>query len=858
MSERPTVPIAPPSAGLGLLGDYLIQRGLVSPAAIRMALQEQTISHERLGSILVRSGFLARKDLVQAILAIAPDRIHGEELYTPRVPVAALEATRTILVAEADGVLYLGTLGSEMSARIALAPYFPDHDLQFVPLRPEQLDNYLARLRGLQTDDSNLVERLIREALLENASDVHLIPKTGSYSVFYRTLGVLEPAREGTLDEYQTLVSRIKDLSRMDIAERRLPQDGGFQLEYSGRYIDLRVATIPAVDGEVVVIRLLDPDNVRPSLDGLGITRVKEWRRGVSHPDGLCLICGPTGCHGKGTPILMFDGGIKPVEDVRVGDELMGPDSRPRKVIRLYRGIGPLYDIVPNRGGESFVVNDEHVLSLVRTNDGTKFSGTVQNIAVKDYLQQTKTFKHTHKLYRAEVDWAEKELPVDPYLIGALLGDGCLTGKSVRICNPDFEIIEHLTCLAEAENLKLTGTDWNRAPVFGFTAALGRNPNGSYKSNGLVAKLRLLGLLPIDSASKFVPQGYKTGSRKQRLSLLAGLLDTDGFSDGGSGYGFVSKSQRLVADLAFVARSLGLLATRRPIQKSIQGTTFQGDYWALSISGPALDEAPLKLGRKHSNAWNGNRDAKRTGFDVRSLGVGPYYGFQVDEDNLYVLGDFTVTHNSGKTTTLNATVREMDRLGRAIFSAEDPVEYRQAYVRQVNVNPGIGLDFSRSLRAFMRADPDVIILGEIRDLDTAQMAVRAAETGHLVLATLHTDSVHGAFARLRDIGMHDYELKYLLRSVLVQRLVRVQCPKCHGAGCPSCHGKGYSSRMPVSECAYFGSEEEVGQMFAGHRSWPTMREDAAQAVLSGLTDEREVIRVFGPEILHTLAQVKGA
>jgi len=485
-------------ARVELLGKYLIDSGLVSQAAVNMALLEQSVTGDRLGTILVRSGFLTRKDLIEALLKISPDRLHGEELYTPKVPVEVLEETQTLLVAEADRILYLGTLGSELTSSLRLKPYFPEHRFVFVPLRVEHLDSYLSRLRGILSEEGNIVDRLIREGLLQGASDIHILPKTDSYTIFFRLLGVLEPYREGTIEEYQILVSRIKDLARMDIAERRLPQDGGFQMEYSGRYVDLRIATVPTVDGETVVIRLLDPDNVRPSLEGLGITRVEEWRRGTSCPDGLCLICGPTG--------------------------------------------------------------------------------------------------------------------------------------------------------------------------------------------------------------------------------------------------------------------------------------------------------------------------------------------------------------SGKTTTLNATAREMDRLGRAIYSADDPVEYRQAYIRQVNVNPSIGLDFSRALRSFMRDDPDVIILGEIRDLDTAQMAIRAAETGHLVLATLHTESIHGAFDRLRDLGLHDYELKYLLRGVLVQRLVRTLCPECHGQGCPHCRGKGYAGRTPISECAYFSDEAAVLRMIEGYRDWPTLRDDAVRAVRDGITDKRELIRVFGPNI----------
>jgi len=171
-----------------LLGDYLIQKGWIRPEALEVALAEQAVTQERLGAILVRSGFITRAMLVEAILAISPDRIYGEELYTPRVPVKLLEDTRTLLVAEDRKTLYLGTLSSEALVRTTLAPYFPDRQFRFVPLQTDKIDDYLVRLRGLQTDESNLVERFIRSALLAGASDIHIVPKTESYSVFFRIL----------------------------------------------------------------------------------------------------------------------------------------------------------------------------------------------------------------------------------------------------------------------------------------------------------------------------------------------------------------------------------------------------------------------------------------------------------------------------------------------------------------------------------------------------------------------------------------------------------------------------------------------------------------------------------------------
>ena len=479
------------------LAEYLVKQKIVSETAMNAALAEQKVTHERLGVILNRSGFIQRKTLFEAILATNPDKMQGEQIFSNRVPTHVLTELRTMIVAETDYEVFIATTSSEFQVRFILTPYYPNTRINFVPVNHEALDSYLTDLNTLMSEDNNLVDRLLRQAARDGVSDIHIIPRYSSFTVFFRTHGVRHIVHEGTLDEYNTLSSRLKDLSRMDLAERRIPQDGGFSTDYDGKMLDLRVATLPTNNSEYIVIRLLDPDRVQPSLDGLGISDVLEWRKGVSRPDGLCLICGPTG--------------------------------------------------------------------------------------------------------------------------------------------------------------------------------------------------------------------------------------------------------------------------------------------------------------------------------------------------------------SGKTTTLNASIKEMDRFGRAIFSIEDPVEYRIPYVGQVNANPTLHLDFARAVRAFMRSDPDVIILGEVRDAETARNAVKAAETGHLVLATIHTGSIFGAVQRLRDLEVPAHELRYLLRTILVQRLMRMYCTSCGGKGCVKCTNSGCGGRAVVSECAYFASEKEVGELLEGKKWWESMLEDGVSQVVKGRTSAAEVIRVFGAE-----------
>jgi general secretion pathway protein E len=159
---------------------------------------------------------------------------------------------------------------------------------------------------------------------------------------------------------------------------------------------------------------------------------------------------------------------------------------------------------------------------------------------------------------------------------------------------------------------------------------------------------------------------------------------------------------------------------------------------------------------------------------------------------------------SGKTTTLYSLVSMLNRPEAKIFTVEDPVEYRIDGVTQLQVNPALGLDFAKALRSILRQDPDIILVGEIRDKETAQIAIQAALTGHLVLTTLHTNSAAGALTRLTDMGVEPYLIAATVRGIVGQRLVRTYCRACAGeteggATCQSCSGSKFSGRTVAYE-----------------------------------------------------------
>jgi type II secretory ATPase GspE/PulE/Tfp pilus assembly ATPase PilB-like protein len=496
-------------------GEYVYRKGLISKDALHAASLEQSVTGAKMGQILVANGFLSDKDRVEAVLATEHSRIAQEKVSKTTIPVEILAENNIIIAAEQEDRVYVASSEDERMIRMIVSEYYPNKEIEFVAYDASAMNLFLSAMHKMTSidDPTNseqlMLDRIVYNALSELASDIHIEPRAKSYNIFYRTDGVRRLIHTGSLTEYQVLIAKIKDRSAMDLAEKRKPQDGGFQMEYSSKMIDLRVSTAPVAEGgEKCVIRLLDSDRVQPNLEKLGISEVGKWRKALRHQFGICFICGPTG--------------------------------------------------------------------------------------------------------------------------------------------------------------------------------------------------------------------------------------------------------------------------------------------------------------------------------------------------------------SGKTTTLNASIREMDRFGKSIYTIEDPVEYRIPFVSQVAVNNQVGLTFATGVRGFMRMDPDVIVVGEVRDAETAANAIKAAETGHLVLATLHTGSIVGAITRLKEIGVEPHELRYLVRSIMVQTLVRTKCKHCGGDApqkfdCSYCDGSGYKGRTVVSECEYFDGPEEVNRIIPEKNkdiieTWTTKEQDAVNKMYAGMTDMAELDRVFGPAI----------
>ncbi len=212
---------------------------------------------------------------------------------------------------------------------------------------------------------------------------------------------------------------------------------------------------------------------------------------------------------------------------------------------------------------------------------------------------------------------------------------------------------------------------------------------------------------------------------------------------------------------------------------------------------------------------------------------------------------------SGKTTTLYACLARINDRKRKILTIEDPIEYLMPGVTQMQVHPKIDFTFATALRSILRHDPDVIMVGEIRDFETAETAIRTALTGHLVFSTLHTNDAAGCVTRLLDMGIEPYLAASSLECAIAQRLVRLICPDCRGAGCSACRQTGYKGRTAIFEFLHLdddirdlilrrASAGEIAKL-ARSRGMRTLREDGMEKVRQGLTTKEEVMRVTQAE-----------
>ncbi len=340
----------------------------------------------------------------------------------------------------------------------------------------------------------------------------------------------------------------------------------------------------------------------------------------------------------------------------------------------------------------------------------------------------------------------------------------------------------------------------------------------------------------------------------------------------------------LLRDVVAPARALApLLTSRIKVMARLdiaEKRLPQDGRVALRIGGHEIDVRVSTLPAQH-----GERvvlrllDRDTVDLDLARLGMTPrdhaVFADMLTRPNGLIL--VTGPTGSGKTTTLYAALNALNDRARNIMTVEDPIEYELDGVGQMQVNPRIELTFARGLRAILRQDPDVIMVGEIRDHETAEMAVRSAMTGHFVLSTLHTNSAAGSVTRLVDMGVERFLLAPMLVGLVAQRLVRALCPACRAegvateldsmatagaiptgsrvfapVGCVECGGEGYHGRHALYEiiavdaalrALIHDGASEADLVAAARRRAPSLAADGAAKVASGVTSVAELARV---------------
>ena len=393
-----------------------------------------------------------------------------------------------------------------------------------------------------------------------------------------------------------------------------------------------------------------------------GFTSLDRITTGWQPSDLVIIAARPSmgKCLGKGTKVLMYSGELKNVEDIQTGELLMGDDSTPRKILSTTKGIEKMFWVKQNKGID-YRVNESHILSLKRSrNEGKHKHGDVLNISIKEYLQKSDKFKTNYKGYKVPVEFKEKTLQIEPYFLGIWLGDG--KKSDIRIATTDFEVVNYLKKYAEKLNLSVTkSTESEKCPMYAISGKLG----GSHKLT-LQNRLREQNLIN----NKHIPSEFLINSTKNRLNLLAGLLDSDGHYDKYSNsYEITQKDKKLAEQIKFLCDTIGFRTSITPKKATIKEINYETIVYRIRIFGD-IDKIPVKIKRKKAKPWSSNRSWNQTGITVEFDKIDDYYGFEIDGNSLFLLEDMTVTHNTAFVLSMTRNMAVDHNVPVAFFSLE--------------------------------------------------------------------------------------------------------------------------------------------------------------------------------------------
>lgn len=383
-------------------------------------------------------------------------------------------------------------------------------------------------------------------------------------------------------------------------------------------------------------------------LGALGVAFINPYEEGWDVPGregGKCFI--------KGTKVLMHDGTIKNVEDIQLFDQVMGPDGTPRTVLELHHGKDHMYKITPSSGGNTQIVNSKHEIYYGYKNHHTGETTFKTNtpIELMERFARTPSCRDKYYLYRTKGSNFGKDLTgnsFDPYLLGLWLGDGNCSKSSITTA--DYEIMDYLEEFALNNKMKIRYEKIKGEKALNVHLSYTNKSEKGYRNkpiNFITQNLKRLGVYN----NKHIPKEYIYCCESDRLELLAGLIDSDGWYDSKKkrfGFSQVDYRKDIAYDFAFIARSLGMkVSIRKKKQKPSKLCPNISNYsYVVSILS-GCERIPTKIKRKQAKGDKYyQKDIYRSMFNIEYYGIDEYYGFSLDKDHLFLLDDFTICHNS--------------------------------------------------------------------------------------------------------------------------------------------------------------------------------------------------------------------
>lgn len=354
----------------------------------------------------------------------------------------------------------------------------------------------------------------------------------------------------------------------------------------------------------------------------------------------IILITGGRGCETPTQEVIMSDLTIKQIKDIKEGDQVMGDDGTPRTVLATLSGRSEMFRVCQS-SAEDYYVNDAHIISLKKSQTSIREGryneySELTDMRVTDFASQSKRFRENFRGYKvSSIPYEEKEVEIEPYMLGVWLGDG--TSIFPQITTPDEEVKRYLQEYADRNGMRLSLNGKKGKTETLRLAKIGGSTNPFLDA---LRKYNLVG-------NKHIPQEYISNSERVRLELLAGLLDTDGYSHE-NGYEIVQKNKELARQVKYVADTLGFRTSMTERKAKIDGKDC-GIVYRVHINGDTW-KIPCKVARKIivEADVRKNKDWHLSQLSIEAVGVGDWCGIVLDGNQRYLHSDGTVTHNSGK------------------------------------------------------------------------------------------------------------------------------------------------------------------------------------------------------------------